>query len=59
MAASLENEDTHRSSGGIQQESENCDADENVSAASCRRRANSGTAQPDPPDDAHPSAARF
>ena len=50
MSASLGSEAVHRSSGGIQQESENCDADENVSAASCRQRANSGTAQPAPTD---------
>ena len=43
MSASLGSEDTHRSSGGIQQESENCDADGNVLAVFCRRRANSST----------------
>lgn len=59
MAASLGHEAVHRSFGGLQQESENCDAGGNVSAAFCRRRANSGTVQSGPPDDAFPSVARF
>jgi len=44
---------------GHRQWDEDCDADGNVLAVSCRQRANSGTAQPDPPDDADPSVARF
>ena len=59
MAAALEHEAADRSLGGLQPWSENCDADGNESAVSCRQLANSGIAQPGPPDDADPSAARF
>lgn len=44
---------------GHRQWNEESTADGNVLVASCRQLANSGTAQPDPPDDVHPSAARF
>ena len=44
---------------GHRQWGENCDADGNVLAVFCRRRANSNDAQPVPPDDAYLSVARF
>ena len=59
MAASSKYEAVHRSFGGLQLWSENCDADGNVLAVSCRQPTNSGTAQPAPTDDADPSVARF
>ena len=59
MSASLGSEDTHRSFGGLQQWSENCEADGNVLVAPCRQLANSGTVQSGPSDDAYPSAAHF
>ena len=59
MTASSRHEATHRSFGGLLQWSEDCDSDGNVLVASCRPLANSGTAQPAPPDDADPSVARF
>ena len=64
MAASLGNEDTHRSSDGLQQWSE-CVASGWLSQhqardSNCDRPiAADAAAQPAPTDDAYPSAARF
>lgn len=49
MAASLRSETVHCSFVALQQRSEDCDADGNVLAVFCRRRANSSPAQPVPP----------
>lgn len=57
MSASSKHEAVHRSFGGLQQWSENCDADGNVLVASCRQRANSSIAQPAPTDGLHQLAA--